>query len=308
MRPLWIMQPMVGRSDEFKIQNEKLEDGQTHFFLGGDPAPAQTKKADDGALGVLRVRPKPGLGRPPTGNVSDWEAAFVWAYRVRGETRRQEDQGVYLAETSRQWSGLIHARHRAFNFSGVCLDPQGGGSFVMTELNKTRQVIDGIETDVTPIATADDLTAGMASYILTMFRRKDSGVSGLWPILQGDDNLYDALHMTFQQAVEHGMVLFPKPYNDRDPAEHAEWSQEKKWALKNLDAARFQMCNIQAATREDGSWQLTSRGAKSYQAAGKKDLAYACLYAYVRFLIWLRQNELEFSNPEDGEGGTFYVA
>lgn len=315
------IQPQIGRDQDYRVVQagqvfERIthdsflqmpQTGGTHFFLGVDPAPSQTRKADDGAMAILRARPKPGLGRPVTANAADWETAFVWAYRVRGAVHDPGDEGIAVAENNRQWSGLIHARHRVFGFSGICMDPQGGGSMVMTELNQTRQLINNVELQVTPIVTPDNIAAGVAAnYILTMFRLRDNAVKALWPILQGEDSLYDAMHMTFQQAVEHAMVLWPKPFNNRDPEEYKDWPPELRWALKNLDAAREQLSNIQAATQDNGEWLLTGNNAKSYSAMGKKDLAYACIYAYIRFLIWLKQNELEFTGTEEESGGGFY--
>ncbi|MGN6641773.1 MAG: hypothetical protein ACTHKU_02105, partial [Verrucomicrobiota bacterium] len=134
--------------------------------------------------------------------------------------------------------------------------------------------------------------------LLTLYKRGENGVDDLWPLLQGDDNLYEAMHVAFQQLVNQCDVAFPVPFNDRPAAETEDWPTEKKWALKNLDAAREQLTNIQVATHDDGSWVLTRHNAKVFSApTGKKDLAYACIFAYIRFLLWLQQNELEFSNP-----------
>jgi len=47
-----------------------------------------------------------------------------------------------------------------------------------------------------------------------------------------------------------------------------------------------------------GTYALTGHSAKQFSAVGKKDLAYACIYAYLRFLVWSKLGELEF-----GEGG-----
>jgi hypothetical protein len=44
-----------------------------------------------------------------------------------------------------------------------------------------------------------------------------------------------------------------------------------------------------------------------YRGAGKKDLAYARIYAYVRFLVWLRMGELEFSAEGEDGGQGYYV-
>ena len=62
--------------------------------MGVDPAPARGSTSDDGALAVLRISPRPGVAEP-AGNVGDWRAEFVWAYRLRGAT-------------ARQWSGFMH--------------------------------------------------------------------------------------------------------------------------------------------------------------------------------------------------------
>jgi hypothetical protein len=267
--------------------------GQRYYFLGIDPAPAQGKKSDDGALGALRVRPKSGL-EEVTSNLSDWIPEFVWAYRVRGASIRE-------------WSGFIHWKHSHFGFAGLLSDSQGGGQWLERELLSGRQLVNGIETMVTPIASMGNIAdaGGQAQNILCMFRRKDPGIQQLWPHLAGDDSLYEAMHIVFQEAVANMGVAFPKPYNDRPRSETESWPQEKKWALKTLDTAREQLMNIQVATKEDGTWATTRNGAKSFSATGKKDLAYACIFAYVRFLIWLRMGELEFSEGSNSTG--YYV-
>lgn len=308
----------VGRGESLKsnVQSPKSLEGEevvnldkVFYFLGVDPAPAKTRKADDGGLAALRVRPKPGLGHEAGANASDWLAEFVWAYRVRGEMNRPLDDGIFLADTVRHWAGLIHWKHLAFGFNGVCIDTQagGGGGLIVADLNKTKQIILGAETTVTPIASLEDSSVAVAAFILTCFRRRDPGIAALWPILQGDDNLIDALHMKFQEAVEHALVLFPKPFNERAAAETREWPKEKKWALKTLDAARKQLENIQVVTKDDGTWALTSHGAKQFVAGGKKDLAYACLMAYVRFLVWLKLQEMDWTAGGGSETGIFVI-
>jgi len=106
--------------------------------------------------------------------------------------------------------------------------------------------------------------------------------------------------------VTYMTVSWPKPYNDRAPSEYTDWPEEKRWALKTLDAARSQLVDIQVATAADGTYALTGHSAKQFSAGGKKDLAYACIYAYVRFLVWLKMGELEFEGEgQDGDG--YYV-
>ena len=283
--------------------------GEVHYFTGYDPAPAQKAGADDAAIVTMRARPRPGLGAPPTSNLSDWLCEFVWAYRMRGEVKRggEDDNGVLFASTTNQMSGRVHAVHRAFALTGLLMDPGGGGNLILPELNKGRQMINGIETHCTPIACTDDYTVSNAHLILNLFLRRDPGIQALWPLLTGDDGLYEAMHVVFQEAVDHAVVNFPLPFKERPGETTKDWSREKRWALINLDEMRRQLVMIQAATHDDGSWALTKNVAKTFSAIGKKDLAYAGIFAYVRFLIWLKLGEFEFGREEEGEVGIYQV-
>ena len=281
-----------------------------HYFMGIDPAAAQRNKADDGGMAILKLSPRAGLGRAPTSVPSDWKMEYVWAYRVRGSLRTatgggDDAQAVLFAQRAGDWSGIIHGKHLHFNFDGLMMDSQGGGQMIWPELNKAQQKIAGVEREVTPIAAPGEGSIGNAHYILMLFLREY--LDELWPALApGVDSLYTSAHLAFRDAVEHGEILFPKPFNERPGSETAGWTGEKKWALKNLDAARHQLVNIQVVTKESGEWDLTRNGSLRFSSIGKKDLAYSCLYAYVRALIWLKTGELEFSNAaDDGEAGCY---
>ena len=280
----------------------------THYFMGIDPAPAQGKKADDGAMVILRARPKLGLGRAPTGNVSDWCPQFVWAMRVRGQLSVDEEKGVLYAQRTREWSGHIHRKHEHFQLTGILMDTQGMGQGIWPELNKSLQVINGNERECVPIGTPDDETimSMNAHLILRLFLRKH--LEELWPImLPGVDSLYTAAHGELEAAIEHAEVQFPLPLNERPESTLASWEMERRAALNNLDEARKQLVDIQILTKENGEALLTRNNAKQYVSAGKKDLAYACLFAYIRFLMWLRTNDGEFDDEGDGEVGCFGV-
>jgi hypothetical protein len=261
------------------------------YFLGVDPAPAKGLKADDGALACLRVRLRPGV-TTPSKNRSDWVCEYVWAYRLR-------------KASARQWGAFIHKKHREFGFAGICMDSQGGGQWINDELILTEQIIDGVKTNVVPIASLEDMerTGPNVQLLLTMYRRRDPGIKLMWPHLAGDDNLYEAMHLVFQEAVEHQVVTFPKPFNNRSREETAAWPEERQWALKTLDSAREQMVGIQVATMGDGSYALTGHSAKTFSSGSKKkDLAYACIYAYVRFLVWLQLEEMDHQGASGGGG------
>lgn len=301
----------VARGVEYGTQPECFRN-QTlptvHYFMGIDPAPAQGDRNDDGAIGVLRARPRPGLGSAPSSNLSDWLAEFVYAYRVRGDRKRSLPEGALDGRSARHWSGLIHRKHRDFGLSGILMDSQGGGQWILPELAKHKQLIEGIETECVPIVLPDDYSAGEAYHILDLYRMTDDGVRALWPVLAGLDNLAEAMHVVFQTAVENALACFPLPYNERPAPTTQTWSQEQKWALKNLDAAREQMIDIQVAVRDDGTWDLTRNGAKKFFAADKKDLAYACIMAWVRFLIWLKLGEFEENEAGGGDDMCYVVS
>lgn len=282
------------------------EDGD-YYFLGIDSAPAIGRRSDDGALVAGRARMKnkglvPGSGVsgnspdpiPQTpdsfsNNPAHWWFEFVWAYVLRGARVRE-------------WSGFIHAKHRQFGFMGILMDPGGGGIQIMQELAMSRQLINGIETECTPIVRIEEMTVPGGAFILNMFKRGDPGINELWPLLAGDDNLVDAMHVAMSEAVEHGMVILPRPFHEIPPPEFKLWSQERQWAARNLRALGSQLVNIQVATNDDGTWALTRHHARQFSATGKKDIAYAGIYAYIRFLIWLRSGATATLKPEDASG------
>jgi hypothetical protein len=50
--------------------------------------------------------------------------------------------------------------------------------------------------------------------ILTIFRPNDPGIDHLWPHAKHGDTLNEAMHISFQEAVNYMVVSWPKPYND----------------------------------------------------------------------------------------------
>lgn len=261
----------------------------TPYFLGVDPAPAVGRRADDGALVAGR-----GVMRDPTApissNPSAWWFQFVWAYVLRGARVRE-------------WSGFIHAKHRQFNFTGILMDAGagGGGVQIMQELALSQQLINGVETECVPIVRPEEESVVNGYFILNMFKRGDPGINALWPLLQGDDNLVDGAHVAFAEAVEHAGVMLPRPFHERPREETQDWPQEKQWAARNLGALANQLTRIQVVTNDDGTWALTRHNARQFVATGKKDIAYAAMFAYICFLIWLKTGGQEFQFDLEGD-------
>lgn len=259
-----------------------------NYFLGVDPAPAFGQKNDDGALVVGKAWPKLGRLETATANPADWHFGYVWAYKLRGATIDE-------------WSGFIHKKHREFSFTKMVVDvgAGGGGGYLMAQLRKGYQMIEQVTTQVRPIVTTDETTVYDGYAILHMLRRADPGVKQVWPLLDGDDMLVDAYHTAYRQAVEGARMAYPAPF-DEVPREISEkWSKEAAWASKLLVQVTEQLQSVQVATYPGGGWQLTSRGAKQFSAIGKKDMAYAAIFAYIAFLIWLTTGDFTPRDPED---------
>lgn len=276
------------------------------YFMGVDPAPAQTKTADDGAIVIGRARPRMPVpvkaseltlnmeNRNENGELvltsspADWIFEYVWAYRVR-------------KADPREWSGLIHAKHQQFKLTRLCMDPQGGGYGIMNLLNKSRQLVNQSETLCTPICSVNDEGVVLGDFILTLFKRSDPGIKALWPLLAGDDVLVDVMHVAFQMALDHGQIALPPKFEETPEEIRKAFSPEQEWASRLLTLMGRQLSNIRVATKEDGSWDMTARNARRFSAIGLKDVAYAGIYAYVAFLSWLKTNGEEFDLGQEGE-------
>lgn len=263
--------------------------GEPFYFLGADPAPAQGARSDDGALAALKATPKT---EAPTQTESDWLLEYVWAYRLRGA-------GV------REWSGFIHQKHEHFGFTKILMDfgAAGLGSAIAIELAKYQQLIGGVERKMTPICLPEDTTVPTAQFILHAFnRRSDLGIRELWPTVAHETNLTDHMHVQFQQATHYQLVAFPPWWSALTSEQRARYNEEEQWALKNLEATQKQLSNIQVAMNESGTFYVNNYGARTFVAgSGKKDLAYAAIYAYIAFLIFLKMGADGFGD-NDGAG------
>jgi hypothetical protein len=283
----------------------KLE--HVYFFEGIDPAPSESHKSDDGALiaGCAKPRRLPEKDEPLSDNPADWYFDFIYGRRMTWKQKA----------SARQWAGIIHQHHQRFRFERICMDPNGGGTLIKRELISTRQLINGVDTDVTPIGDQVDgpHLVGRGDFILHIFKRGDPGVEALWPELPGDDNLNDALYSVCKDAVDHGLWAWPMPIEEwlvERKDDVGQWPEERVWALKNLDAATVQMKNIVVATKEDGTFAFTKRNARQFSSIGKKDFVSASMYCYAAFLMWLRSDDWrsrvapEDANQFSGWGGS----
>ena len=246
------------------------------YFAGIDPAYAEDKKADDGAIVVGRAESRT---PKPTSNLDDWWFDFCWAYKVR-------------KADAPQWSGLLHRKQENFGFSLMEMDSQGGGAWIRPALGKEKQRIQNKDVIVRPIATQEDerIMSLNALFILSMFRKDDFHINRLWQgmEIQHPGNLYDRAHTEFLTAIQNGIIGFPTRAILRPPGEMEDWSDERKHANLMLDLTANQLMKICVKTNPDGSTYRNGYGAREFSARGKKDMAYAALYCFTAFIAWLK--------------------
>ena len=272
-----IVQPILNRSEDWAKDKESA-----YYFMGSDPAKSDTSKADDGALVVLRAEVKPGIEmenavEPPHFNL-DW----VWAYKVRGAD-------------GPQWSAIMHRKDLDFNITRIVMDPGGGGNWVRPELKKVRQKIRGMERTVVPIACIEDEQEmpTMGKFSLSMFKISDARLKELWGHMQiqGGDKLVDVAHSEFMEAWGRGYFRMPAKASTLPSGVVQGWSDERKWANLLLQEVGKQLTRITVRTKPDGGTFYTSNNAREFSAKGKKDFAYAAMFAYIAFLSWLKDKQ-----------------
>jgi hypothetical protein len=292
----------IGRSRKANILTRFMEEGpitmkerqRIWYFLGADPAPSETKKADDGALVVSRASPITDI---PTADIKDWRLEPCWAYKVR-----KSDPNA--------WAALIHRKMSDFGgFALIEMDSQGGGQWIAQTLKNDRQVIKNVDTKVVPIACIEDeATMSLSSsFILSMFRITDYRIQKRWGSLnmRHPSNLINMAHTELCTMMENGIVGLPPRTITRLAGEISGWSEEKKHASLMIDLAVDQLKKICVRTEPDGKTYFNQFGAREFSAKGKKDMAYAFLYSAIGFLAWLKNFEaLKYAlKPEDRAGG-----
>ncbi len=282
------------------------------FFNGTDPAPSDQQRSDDGAAVVAAATPRRDLapGEPLPKSELDWNLDFIYA-RVFTAAHRM---------SARQWSGFLYLLDERFGFTQMCMDAGagGGGIYVKRAMMEPTQLIAGVERKV-PVLLCDKTLdsqrqVARGRFILNMFKRGDPGIDSVWPdptgskSLSGDDLLKDALLSSFREACHQGVLHWPPEADDYLGAHREDvqgWGTERTWALKNLSGGSKQLTNIVVETveKEGQMVQLfTSRGARRFSTVGKDDIAYAMMYAYAAFRVWL-QGEEETPLPEEDQVG-----
>ncbi len=275
--------PLTSRDEDTDPDQPKV-----FFFEGIDPSKADDKKADDGAKVILRAKQRT---KEVSQDVTDWQLDWSYAYKVR-------------KADAQQWASIIHKKDVAFNLAGIMMDSQGGGNWIRPELGKVKLNVAGKDEKHTPIACIEDSGDIMihARFILSMFKIKDRRVDKLFGHmkLSSPDNLVDAAHSEFFEAWEKGYFGLPPKLSELTEEQMKGWSQERIWACTLLEVMAQQLTRVTVETEPDGTIMLTKNGARKFKVLrGRKDFAYAAMYAYLRFLCWLKGLEQDGEVPEE---------
>ena len=280
-------------------------------IAGMDIAPGQSIRADYSALGVLRiVELIDGRARSVIGMWVElpctlirhgrrFNVAFTYAFMLRNKSGPET-------------SGFIHFMHRLFGFSLLVLDPGGGGLWVYKELKKDTQEIEGHISKVVPLCTlAEPLSADKLAIVHFFGRSEDQGRLRelVEPdYLRGEEGFLAAMHLRYREAWEAQEVLLPLALDRRPPAEVAGWRPEVIEAQKTLDIGVGQLANVRQLTSAEGHPLTSKRGFALFGATGKKDVAYAMLYAFCGGQLWFYLHGDEEEAGDDAVESYFHVS
>lgn len=291
----------LGVMQKAEVYCSRAEDPEAEralYFFGVDPSKADTAKADDGAIVGLRAVPIAGI----VPDIRGYKLSPCYAFKVR-----KADAG--------QWSGIIHRKHADFGLTGIMMDPGGGGVWIQPELRKTEQKHQGLSRIVRPIATLEDEEGLMimGDFILCMFRPKDTRIQQTWghmPNLKME-NLIDLSHEELRESLSQ--IAFP-PYWRTLPREvTSTWSEEKKWANILISDPKIgigaQLQQIFVQTNEDGTtFYSKPANARIFNSRTRRDFAYAFLYSFIRFLVWLKGADQDLGLPNEDDAAMCWGA
>lgn len=250
-----------------------------------------------------------------TGAKADWCATYNLRIReVRPEFAHTFEIGMRMFELAFTYghlfknvgapevAGFIHLLHRVFGFSLIVLDSQGGGLSIYRELKRPEQVIQNVHEKATPLCTPDDAAmSGERQPIVRFFNRAHLGQIYEPQYLTGSEGLVAAAHRDFRAGWEGMQFHWPQQEHDRTRAEMAAWDATTRQAQKAMDIAFSQLLNIRVLTDKNGNPLTSSKGFLLFDAKGKKDAAYAAMYAYSGAMLWFKEFVAGGGGDDDDE-------
>ena len=183
----------------------------------------------------------------------------------------------------------IHFLDNKFKMELIGLDPGGGGQEVTRSLAKSELKFDDVTIRPEPIVPIDYerpedimkpklvLISTATDLIKEYYITSDSERS----ILKTGDFLNNAIHSNAQRLIRNGGVVFPSMYTSYtlvNMLNKGEISSDEYDEMMTMETAIKQLVNIRYETR-GGVPVKTANGLYRYTSTGRKDMAYAIIYA-----------------------------
>lgn len=270
------------------------------FALGWDTALGASSRSDWSAGVVWRAL-------PVTGKISDtthiciigdrlWHISPVWARQIR----KGRDGG--------QLSGMIHRLHQRFQLGRIVFDPGGGGLVLPQELWKPRQFFEEKFHNVAGICQpVDSGLYPQAAPILIKWGKGSTDLAHAFEnpdYMATDDGVVQGIQLEAQNLFASNSIMWPLFPEDMSKAALAMFDQEQRKSAADLAITVGQFLNIkvQMVTKDGQQQPRTNKsGFFSFEARGKKDLAYAALMGLAALLSLLRDPEFQPDSTQETE-------
>lgn len=217
-----------------------------------------------------------------------------------------------------QMSGMIHYVNKVFNLNSILMDAGGGGLYVKEELEKDIQIIGGREKKCSPILTQRDYPVPHGRPILELFKwaKEYQSVYRYFSVefegVHGDDGILDASHTMLKSAIQLKTISFPiTSMVNIDPKamerliesgfESSEAASEHRIISENIDNMLEELIGVKRKLNKDKSFYKTQKGFYSWISVKKKDSAYALLYSYICYKIFMAEH-FDDEDEEDWDG------
>jgi len=267
------------------------------YTMGADVSYGTGRKIDDNAVVVLRSRY---LGSVPPASMAGvydlegeyWEIKPAWAVVMAGQSVDQ-------------YAGVIHLLHQKFGLSVIVMDPSGGGGFVYRKLPDKKQLIEGSWKSVAGICMEEQSSLyPEADPVFRFFKRGDPVLDQLWDQnqMRGDEGIVEGAHDLLSKAFSTNSISWPLPLSERSKVEREGIPFPDMEILGHLEKVQTQLGNVHVVTNTQGETRFSLRGFRMFKAKGKKDGAYALLYAFAGTIAYLKSLSAE---DKDGDEDDF---
>lgn len=268
------------------------------FALGWDTALGASSRSDWSAGVIWRASPVIGQVHDTTHVciIGDrlWRISPVWGRQIR----RGRDGG--------QLAGMIHRLDQRFQLGRIVYDPGGGGLVLPKELWKTKQFFDDKFHNVSGICEpADSGLYPQASPILIKWGKGSTDLAHAFEepkYMATDDGVVQGIQLEAQGLFASNSIMWPLFPEEMSKAQLATLDVEQLKSLADLSITVGQFLNIKVQmVTKDGEQKprVNKSGFFSFDARGKKDLAYAALMGLAGLLSLLRDPEFQPETKEE---------